>query len=69
VQRTQRPSDFDRLIGFFRLKPRSLLIDGYEGVEFGIPSFDVTEMRFEQLGCAEVSIANTRSHLPCGKLR
>jgi len=69
MQRTQWPSGFDRLIRFFRLKPRSLLIDGYEGIEFGIPSFDIMKMRFEQLDCAEVSIPNTRSHLPCGKLR
>ena len=44
----------------------SFFIDRDKRVEPGIPSFDLSQMSLEQLDCGDLSVANTRSHLPCG---
>src|SRR5882672_8018193 len=69
VQRTQRPAGPDGVVGLLRLKPRPVFIDGHKRVEFWIPSLNLTEMRLEQLSRTKASVANTRGHLPCRKVR
>ena len=66
VQRTQRPLRTDGFISSLRRDARPFFINTDKRVQPGIPSFDLSQMSLEQLGCGDLSVPNARSHLPCG---
>ena len=67
MQWTQRPFCAYGLVGVFCRKAGPLFVNANECIEFRIPSLDLLEMRFDQLAHGDASVANHRSHLPCGE--